>query len=246
MFSFFSKKKNLEIFPFHRLETDMHSHLLPGIDDGSPDVETSIRLIQGLEDLGYKQFITTPHAMEDLYPNNRSTIQAAYDTLKNELKTQKKFPRIRFAAEYLLDGNVDTLLEKKEPMLTLKDKIVLVEISFASQPIYLKEILFNLQMNGYQPIFAHPERYSFYHHQPSYYAEIKAMGCLFQSNLLSFSGYYGGSVKQAAEYLVNQGLTDYLGTDLHHDRHLENLRELPFTPALAKLIDEKGVLNHLL
>jgi len=246
MFSFFTKKKNIDVFPFYRLETDMHSHLLPGIDDGSPDVETSIRLIKGLEDLGYKKFITTPHVMEDMYPNNPGTIQAAYDILKDELRAQKKFLRISFAAEYLLDGNVDTLLEKKQPLLILKDKFVLVEISFASQPIYLKEVLFNLQMSGYQPIFAHPERYSFYHHQPSYYAEIKAMGCLFQSNLLSFSGYYGGAVKQAAEYLVNQGLTDYLGTDLHHDRHLENLRELPFTPALAKLIDEKGVFNHLL
>ena len=245
MLSFFSKKK-LVPFPFHRLETDMHSHLLPCIDDGSPDLETSLRLIRGLEDLGYKNFIATPHVMEELYPNNRGTIQAAYDTLKDELKSKKIHTSIRFAAEYLLDGNVDDKLEKKESLLTLKDKLVLVEISFVSEPLYLKDVLFNLQMNGYQPVFAHPERYSFYHHQPAQYAEIKAMGCLFQSNLLSFSGYYGSSVRQAAEYLVDRGLTDYLGTDLHHDRHLQNLQELPYTPALAKLMDEVGVLNHLL
>jgi tyrosine-protein phosphatase YwqE len=245
MFSFFTRKK-LEVFPFHRLETDMHSHLLPGIDDGSPDLETSLRLIKGLEELGYKNFITTPHVMEDLYPNNRGTIQAAFDILKDELKIQKMYPHIRFAAEYLLDGNVETMLEKKEPLLTLKDKMVLVEISFISEPMHLKAVLFDIQMNGYQPVFAHPERYSFYHNQPAHYAEIKAMGCMFQSNLLSFSGYYGSAVRQAAEYLVNQGLTDYLGTDLHHDRHLENLQQLPFTPALAKLVDEVGVLNHLL
>ena len=184
--------------------------------------------------------------MEDLYPNNPGTIQAAYDTLKDELAIQSPDTKIHFAAEYLLDGNVDILLEKKEPMLTLKDKMVLVEISFASQPLHLKEIMFDLQIHGYQPVFAHPERYAFYHHQPAYYAEIKAMGCLFQSNLLSFSGYYGSSVRSAAEYLVNQGLTDLLGTDLHHDRHLQNLQELAFTPALAKLIDEKGVLNNSL
>jgi tyrosine-protein phosphatase YwqE len=245
MLSFFQKKKRVG-FPFDRLETDMHSHLLPGIDDGSPDLETSLRLIKGLEDLGYKNFIATPHVMEDLYPNNRGSIQAAYDTLKDELKSNKIDTQIRFAAEYLLDGNVDDMLEKKEPLLTIKDKMVLVEISFVSEPIHLKEVLFNLQMNGYQPIFAHPERYAFYHHQPAQYAEIKAMGCLFQSNLLSFSGYYGNSVRQAAEYLVDKGLTDYLGTDLHHDRHLENLRQLTFTPSLAKLLDDVGVLNHLL
>ena len=245
MLSFFQKKKRVG-FPFDRLETDMHSHLLPGIDDGSPDLQTSLRLIKGLEDLGYKNFIATPHVMEDLYPNNRGTIQAAYDTLKDELKSKKIDTQIRFAAEYLLDGNVDDMLEKKESLLTLKDKMVLVEISFVSEPMHLKDVLFNLQMNGYQPIFAHPERYAFYHHQPMQYAEIKAMGCLFQSNLLSFSGYYGNSVRQAAEYLVDKGLTDYLGTDLHHDRHLENLRQLTFTPSLAKLLDDVGVLNHLL
>jgi protein-tyrosine phosphatase len=245
MLSFFQKKKKLG-FPFDRLETDMHSHILPGIDDGSPDLQTSLRLIKGLEDLGYKNLIATPHVMEDLYPNNRGTIQAAYDTLIDELKSKEIGSNIRYAAEYLLDENVDDLLEKKEPLLTIKDKLVLVEVSFVSEPLHLKEILFNLQMNGYQPIFAHPERYSFYHHQPTQYAEIKAMGCLFQSNLLSFSGYYGNSVRQAAEYLVDKGLTDYLGTDLHHDRHLQNLQELPFTPSLAKLLDDVGVLNHLL
>lgn len=245
MLSFFQKKKRVG-FPFDRLETDMHSHLLPGIDDGSPDLQTSLRLIKGLEDLGYKNFIATPHVMEDLYPNNRGTIQAAYDTLKDELKSKKIDTQIRFAAEYLLDGNVDDMLEKKESLLTIKDKMVLVEISFVSEPMHLKDVLFNLQMNGYQPIFAHPERYAFYHHQPMQYAEIKAMGCMFQSNLLSFSGYYGNSVRQAAEYLVDKGLTDYLGTDLHHDRHLENLRQLTFTPSLAKLLDDVGVLNHLL
>jgi tyrosine-protein phosphatase YwqE len=245
MFSFF-KRKASPGFPFSRLETDMHSHLLPGIDDGSPDIQTSIELISGLEDLGYKKFIATPHAMEDLYPNNRASIQAAFMTLNDELTINRPETRIRFAAEYMLDANIENLLEKKEPLLTIKDNWVLVEISFASPPMYLKEAFFNLQMQGYQPILAHPERYGYYHQQPKMYGLIKSMGCLFQANLLSFSGYYGSSVKQTAEYLAQQGLIDLLGTDLHHQRHLDSLRELPFTPVLASLLDEKGVLNHLL
>jgi tyrosine-protein phosphatase YwqE len=242
LFSFF-KKKSTEPFPFHRVGTDMHSHLLPGIDDGSPDIQTSIELIRGLEELGYSKFIATPHAMEDLYPNTPATIRAAHQALTDTLSRERPQTRISYAAEYLLDGAVDDILEKNEPMLTLHDKLVLVEISFASPPLHLKEVLFQIQMNGYQPVFAHPERYSFYHHQPGIYAEIKAMGCLFQSNLLSFSGYYGSSVRQAAEYLVQKGLTDLLGTDLHHHRHLEHLRELPLTPSLARLLDEQGILN---
>jgi protein-tyrosine phosphatase len=135
------------------------------------------------------------------------------------------------------------LLAKKIPMLTLKDKMVLTEVSFVSPPIYLKEVLFEMQMKGYQPIFAHPERYGFYHSKPSEYAEIRDMGCLFQCNLLSFNGYYGTPVRQAAEYLVKNNLVDFLGTDLHHEKHLQALQELPFTPALAKLMDDHGVMN---
>lgn len=243
MFSFFSKKKPLPLFPFHRLETDIHSHLVPGIDDGSPDAGTSIRLIKGLQDLGFKKFITTPHVMEDLFRNNKKTIQTAFTTLRDELKENNMDVNIRFAAEYLLDGNVDMMLAKKMPMLTLKDKMVLAEVSFVSPPIYLKEVLFEMQMKGYQPVFAHPERYGFYHGKPSEYAEIRDMGCLFQCNLLSFNGYYGTPVRQAAEYLVKNNLVDFLGTDLHHEKHLQALQELPFTPSLAKLMDEHGVMN---
>jgi protein-tyrosine phosphatase len=245
MLSIFSRKK-IQPFPFDRLITDMHSHMLPGIDDGSPDVETSVQLIQGLINLGYSNFITTPHVMEDLYPNNPESIGNAFNALKSGIDDPVLAKKFRFAAEYLLDGNVDMLLEKKEPLLTIKDRLVLVEISFASPPLHLREILFQLQISGYQPVFAHPERYGFYHQNPKEYAEIKATGCLFQSNLLSFSGYYGAAVKQAAEYLVQKGLIDLLGTDMHHEKHLQNLQELSLTPALGKLLDDQGVMNHAL
>jgi protein-tyrosine phosphatase len=245
MISFFKKKTGMG-FPFYKLEADMHSHLIPGIDDGSPDISTSIELIQGLEDLGYKRFVATPHAMEDLYPNNVHTIQAAFMALNDVLAIEQPDTQIRFAAEYLMDGNVDLMLDRKETFLTVKDNWVLVEFSFVSPPIQLKEVIFNLQMQGYQPILAHPERYGYFHQQPSRYAEIKAMGCFFQANLLSFSGYYGSSVRQAVEYLVEHKLIDLLGTDLHHHRHLEQLRNLPLTPALGSLVDEQGVLNHLI
>lgn len=184
--------------------------------------------------------------MEDLYPNNPGTIQEAF----NLWKARSEFPaltnHVRPAAEYLLDGNVDTLLEKKEKLQTLKNNMVLVEISFASPPLHLKELLFQLQMNGYQPVFAHPERYAFYHQHTKEYTEIKAAGCLFQSNLLSFSGYYGSGVKQAAEWLVQKKMIDLLGTDLHHEKHLYHLRELTATTALSTLLDEQGLLNSTL
>ncbi len=225
----------------------MHSHLLPSIDDGAPDTETSIRLIKGLQELGYRRFVTTPHVMEDLYRNNKSTIQEAFKRLRSAIDAESGFDAdIRFAAEYLLDGNVDNMLAKNTQMLTLKDKMVLVEVSFVSPPLHFKEVLFQLQMKGYQPVFAHPERYGFYHSRPSDYEEIRDMGCLFQCNLLSFSGYYGAAVRQAAEYLVKNELVDLLGTDIHHDKHLQALQSLELTPALSQLIDSQRLVNSSL
>ena len=210
MFSIFKRKSNALTFPYYLLKTDMHSHLIPAVDDGSQNEDESLFLIRGMMELGFEKLINT-------------------DT-------------IQFGAEYFLDDHVLELMEKNTPLLTIKDKMVLVEISFASPPLGLKEMIFDLQIKGYQPILAHPERYTFYHRTPSIYQELKETGVLFQSNLLSFSGYYGGSVKDAAEYLANNDLLDLLGTDLHHDRHLNQLRELPFTHALQKAVG-RGLLN---
>jgi tyrosine-protein phosphatase YwqE len=173
--------------------------------------------------------------MQDMYPNNPQSIGMGYDEIKRDWADVP----LKFAAEYFLDDHVLDLLAKDEKLLTIKDNLVLVEFSFISPPMGYKEMIFELQMKGYQPILAHPERYTYFHRQPRMYDEIKASGCLFQSNILSFSGYYGGSVREAADYLVDHNLVELLGTDLHHERHLGNLRELPFTPALQKLLDRE-------
>lgn len=245
MFSFFSRK-NSDPFPFDRLVTDMHSHLLPGIDDGSKDADMSENLVRGLLDLGYSKFITTPHVMASLYPNKRTTIESACNELNRVFSVRGLQVPLRAAAEYMLDEGIDELLDRKEPLLTLHGNLVLVEVSFASPPLHLKEILFNLQINGYQPVLAHPERYAFYHHSPRQLVELKEAGCLFQANLLSFSGYYGASVRDSAQFLAKKNLIDLLGTDLHHERHLDQLRKLTLTPELGKLINEDVLLNKRL
>lgn len=224
----------------------MHSHLIPAVDDGSQNEDESLYLIRGMMELGFDNLITTPHVMQDMYPNNKQSISMGYDEIIRYIPEEEKDKintnTIRTAAEYFLDDHVLNLMEKNEPLLTIKDKMVLVEISFASPPLGLKEMIFDLQIKGYQPILAHPERYTFYHRTPSIYKELKETGVLFQSNLLSFSGYYGSSIKDAAEFLANEDLLDLLGTDLHHERHLEKLRELPFTYPLQKAVG-KGLIN---
>jgi protein-tyrosine phosphatase len=249
MFSIFKRKSNSITFPYYLLKADMHSHLIPAVDDGSQNEDESLFLIRGMMELGFEKLITTPHIMQDMYPNNRQSIEMGYDEIVRYIpgeETDKiNTDTFHFGAEYFLDDHVLNLLEKNEPMLAIKDNMVLVEISFASPPMGLKEMIFDLQIKGYQPILAHPERYTFYHRTPSIYTELKETGVLFQSNLLSFSGYYGGSVKDAAEFLANNDMLDLLGTDLHHERHLNQLRELPFTHALQQAVGH-GLLNNTL
>src|ERR1700712_1070046 len=126
MFSIFKRKYPATQADFSSLKTDMHSHLLPGIDDGAPDTEISAQLKKGLEDLGYNRFITTPHIMWDMYKNTPATINEA---LKN-LQSAGQHTNIRPAAEYFLDDYFDKLLNDESPLLTITEKKVLVEFSF--------------------------------------------------------------------------------------------------------------------
>jgi tyrosine-protein phosphatase YwqE len=223
MFSFFKKKPEAPS-NLSSLRCDVHSHLIPGIDDGSPDLETSIRLIRGLIGLGYRKIITTPHINADIFPNTPAIIQAGQTVVKEELQRQDINVSFHAAAEYLMDERFSRLLATGEPLLTLKDNLVLVELSFAVPAINLREILFDMQLKGYQPVLAHPERYLYFGANRGWYDQLRDAGCLFQLNLLSFSGHYGPESRQLAAYLIKKQYVDLLGTDLHHEKHLEVLR----------------------
>jgi tyrosine-protein phosphatase YwqE len=223
MFSIFNKKAPMQA-DFSGIRTDMHSHLLPGIDDGSPDADMSLTLIIGLKELGYQKFIATPHILSDMYPNDPDSIGSAKGVLEKALEVNKEKVPLHAAAEYYLDDHFSTLLDNKVPLLTLKDNYVLIEFPFVSPPYNYKEQIFQLQLNGYQPVLAHPERYTYFSNRKEVYDELKGSGCLFQTNLLSFTGYYGRQAQELANYFVKTGYIDLVGTDLHHERHLQALR----------------------
>lgn len=224
----------------------MHSHLLPGIDDGSPDVETSVQLIRGLMELGYEKFITTPHIYTDLYPNNRDTILKAHEQLQLHLQQEQLAVSITPAAEYFIDDLFPEMLQRKEPLLTLHQNWVLVEVSFIAPPPDLNNTLFNMLTQGYQPVLAHPERYNYYHSRPEIYHRFKDQGCLLQINLLSLAGYYGKSAQETARYLIKEQLVDLVGTDLHHQRHLDAMHRPALMQEVEVLLQSGRILNpHL-
>ena len=234
-------KKTLESFAF--LHTDIHSHLLPGIDDGAPDLETSITLIKGLQDLGFKKLITTPHIMADLYPNTPEIIQDGLTKVREALKAENIDIEIDAAAEYLMDeGFADKIAAGN--LLTLGDNYVLVEMSFISPPPNVDQLLFQLQTKGYRPIMAHPERYSYYGGNLEKYERLKERGCLLQLNLLSVTGYYGPDVRRVATKMLKTGLFDLIGTDLHHDRHLSEMQAILQNGRVLVLMKSHTLLNE--
>jgi protein-tyrosine phosphatase len=204
----------------------MHSHILPGIDDGSPDVETSLALVRGLMDLGITRSIATPHVICDMYRNTPATIGEALGILQRALAKEQLDFTVTAAAEYMLDPYFFELLKSGEPLLTIKDKLVLTEFSWAFMPDNPKQMSFEILTAGYTPILAHPERYAYYHENYNAYHLLQELGFVLQVNLLSVTGHYGPQVAKAAKYIIQNGLASYIGTDLHHERHMAAMMDL--------------------
>lgn len=218
MFSLFKSKPFLkDLIPDNHV--DIHSHLLPGIDDGAQTFEDSLRLVNALQSFGVTQFITTPHVIQHVWDNTREQITANKDSTVQELKKRNIKLPFQTAAEYMMDDQFVQLFQSHD-LLTLKDNYVLVEMSYSNAPIQLYSIVFELQVAGYIPVLAHPERYLFYHNNFEEYHKLKRAGCLFQLNLLSVVGYYGEGIVKIAERLLQKGMYDYVGSDVHHDNHI--------------------------
>lgn len=233
-----------ELPDFSSLKADMHSHLIPGIDDGTQTLEDSLILIRALHDLGYRKLITTPHIMSDHYRNNPEIILGGLKTVREALEKENIDITLEAAAEYYIDDVFVRKLEEEE-LLTFGNKYLLFEVSFINYPEKIREIIFNMQIKGYKPILAHPERYPFWSRKFSEYEAFKDAGVLLQINTNSIAGYYGIEAKRTAEKMIDLKLVDLIGTDLHKMEHLNGLnlvrREKYFRKAL-----ELDLVNRML
>lgn len=225
MFGLFKKHKKEKLkYNFHNIGVDMHSHILPGIDDGAPTLQDSIELINRLKALGFQKLIATPHIMSDYYRNTPETIYKALDTVREELDKQNIDIPVEAAAEYYLDEVFEEKLNQKN-LLTMGDNYLLFELSFANYPSGLSDIIYEMNNKGYKPILAHPERYTYLYQSIEQYHTIKDYGCYFQLNTIALSGYYGKTTQKIAERLIDEGLIDFIGSDMHHPRHGRALKQ---------------------
>lgn len=246
MWIFKRKNKKESTADLGWLETDIHSHLVPGIDDGAQDPESAMELIRGLQSLGFRQIITTPHILWEVYPNTPEKILNGRKLLQERLQQEKNSLTFGAAAEYFIDEHFEQLLRTKQPLLPIKDNLVLVEFSMVTAPMDLKDVLFEMQLQGYQPLIAHPERYIYLKSRKTFFDELKDSGCQFQLNLLSLAPYYGNSVQDLASYLIKKDFYDYAGTDLHNIKQLAELQRIGSSPLYQRLKDSGRIRNHLL
>ena len=220
MFSIFKKKNNANN-NLSFIGVDMHSHLLPELDDGVQNMEDTVGFIEELGKMGYTKLICTPHIITDVHPNTPEIILERLELVRKTLKEKNIAMEIEAAAEYMVDFEFERKLKNKEPLLTFGDNYILIEQSYASPHSNIENVIFDLNIAGYKPILAHPERYGYYHFNYDYYAALRSRGCFFQLNLLSLSGYYGKPVKKVAERLIRDNAVEFVGTDMHHINHLK-------------------------
>ncbi|MEI6949492.1 CpsB/CapC family capsule biosynthesis tyrosine phosphatase [Paraflavisolibacter sp. H34] len=241
----FFRKKQPTTVDLGWLHTDMHTHLLPGLDDGAPDMESSLNMLRAFVQLGYKRIISTPHIYWELYPNTPETISPALAQLQAAARSEGLEIELKAAAEYFLDDHFSAQVKAKAPLLCLSDKLVLVEFSMVLAPLDLQDTLFELQLQGYQPVLAHPERYTYLLRKKGYFDTLRDAGCLFQLNLLSLTGFYGDESRQLAEYLLKNDYYQLAGTDAHHDRQLALLHKLSSSPLYRELQEREWMNSSL-
>jgi tyrosine-protein phosphatase YwqE len=220
MFNIFKKQNSTLNLPF---QVDVHSHLIPGLDDGVKTEEESLYILREFIKLGYKKVITTPHVKGDQYPNKAEEIEDGASAINARLKSAKLPIKFEAAAEYFLDDTLFEMLQNNDRLLTFGDRYLLFETSFLNKPAFLEAAIFQMNINGYKPVFAHPERYIYLQSEPKTIVQLKDMNVRFQVNLLSLSGYYSQAARKLALRLIYDGHVDFIGSDCHNAKQANEI-----------------------
>jgi protein-tyrosine phosphatase len=249
MISLFRKKVKSDANSLARvLSVDMHSHILPGLDDGAETMEQSLALITSLKKLGYRKLIATPHVMGDFYRNTPETILTSLNEVKKEVAKRKIDVQIEAAAEYYLDEWFMGMLQGEQPLLSFGKgsmRYLLFEISYINPAPQLAEAVFLMRSCGYRPVLAHPERYLYMYNDFDKLKKLYENGVLFQINANSLTGYYSKIAQLLAEKLIENRMVHFLGSDCHAQRHVDVLSQAQHQKYYRKAL-ELDLLNNSL
>ena len=248
MFGLFKKKhKPVLLSPLDAklIGADMHSHLIAGIDDGAQTLDDSVALISGLKQFGFDSFWTTPHVMSDFYRNSSDTIKNGAQSVTERLKVEGINAEIKPSADYYFDENFARLIREND-LLPIKGEYILFEFSYLNEPENPYALIREIRDLGYKPVLAHPERYPFYFGREEALKQVREYGVYFQLNMNSLAGHYGPQSLFAAHWMIEEGIVDFIGTDIHKVSHLDVIEKALRTEHLHKLVESGRLLNSQL
>lgn len=230
MWPFTQKAPTIEKSGFLTGLTDWHSHVLPGVDDGIKAIGESLKVLEHFEDQGVDTLWLTPHIMED-YPNKTAELKTRYEELKDAWEGKL---RLKLASENMLDSLFEERLATND-LLPIGDQgnHLLVETSYFSAPMGFDEIIDSIFAAGYYPVLAHPERYVYMGEKD--YKRLKERGVLFQLNYVSLVGGYGEVSRKKSIWLLERGMIDLTGSDIH--RLASNKQLIDVQPGKKSHID---------
>lgn len=241
MFSLFGTKRTTPDLSF--IGADMHSHLLPGLDDGLQTIEQTVNYIQQLQQMGYKKLICTPHILAEVYPNSSATILPKLELVRTALQENNIDIQVEAAAEYMVDLDFENHVLEGKPLLTFGKNLILIEMSYVAASNNIESVIFQLKLKGLQPVLAHPERYNYYAGNIETFQRFIDLGCYLQINILSLLGYYGEGAKKTAQNLLKNNMVTLVGTDMHHENHLNGLKDLASRKSFYKLFEGINIRN---
>lgn len=233
------------IADFSAVGTDFHSHLIPGLDDGVKSIEESLELIRQFKELGFRKLITTPHAQDEYFKNEPDTIISGLKAVQEAIRNDGLDIEIEAAGEYLLDDGFEKKMHNGQ-LITFGDKFLLVELNYYSPHPNFKKFIFDLQIEGYKVILAHPERYSYWFRDFGKFTDLKDREIYFQVNTVSLAGHYSIEEKKFAEKLIKEGMVEFIGSDVHNQHYMNSLKAARSEKTLRGLIESGKLLNHTL
>lgn len=221
---------------------DLHSHILPYVDDGANTVEESIEILKDAYNYGVTDICLTPHFMYATdYAKDKEEIKDVYDELTERMKKINLNINLYLGNEVFVENNMIELIKENKIYLLNDSKYILFELPRLNAYQGLYDIVFHLKSNNYEPILAHPERYKVILENPNIAYELKEQGVLFQANIGSFVGIYGKEIQSLAILLLKHHCIDFIASDVHHKKHMHYKYINEVRKLLKKYISEDEI-----
>lgn len=199
---------------------DLHCHYVPGVDDGVRTLDESLRVLSGLQAIGYTEVVATPHIRTAMFENRRPALEKSFAELISILDAPK-LPRLSLAAEHFCDDVFFNLLASDQVLPYRGAHTILIEFRYEAWPRKIEEQLFRMQVKGLRPLIAHPERYNALFDRTDPLDPLLEVGAMTLLDTMSLMGKYGDRPRRAAERMLEEGAYDAACSDTHRPEDVD-------------------------